>query len=254
MAATIDELALKLRDRDKQANSVKRYPIPGLENQQKLREYSEEEIKESLIENEERAKKHALTMKDNIFHNPFLYGDSIAEKAKLMADVKYRMLNREEEIDLVLYSAKYHDYGKIMIDPNIFLKDGDINRQEFAEIQKHSEYGAELINHCHYPKSLIGHHHEWWNGHGYPDKLKGEDIPLGSRIILIADAYDAMTHDRKYQKAFSQEQALETIKQYSEISFDPELVEIFISEIIKTSGKESNKKSNKEKDKEKLTQ
>jgi HD-GYP domain-containing protein (c-di-GMP phosphodiesterase class II) len=244
MAASIDELAAKLRDKDRQINDlIKKCTLSALNDQPDLKEHSEEEIKKSLIENEETAKRYSITQKDNIFHNAYLYGDSIAEEAKLIADVKFRMINREDEIDLVLYAARYHDCGKITL-ANILIKPGDISRQEFAEIQKHSEYGANMIKSCYYPRLLIGHHHENWDGTGYPDHKKGSDIPLGARVIRIPDSYNAMTNDRKYQKAFSPERALETIKKNSGKLFDPELVEIFISEMTKTPSKDSKDSGN----------
>ena len=74
----------------------------------------------------------------------------------------------------------------------------------------------------------ILYHHEWWNGHGYPHKLKGDLIPINSRIISIVDAYDVMANGSPYKKAISKKKAIETIKELSGVQFDPGLVEIFI--------------------------
>jgi len=222
MVTSIDELALKLRDKDRQING----------NQPGLLGPSHEKIKESLIEHEETAKLFSVVHTDNIFHNPHLYGDSIAENSKIIANAIYPLLKIEDEIDMLFYAAKYHDYGKIMLDQQLFIKREDISRQEFAEIQKHSEYGANMIRNCKYLKDIIGHHHENWDGTGYPNKLKGEAIPIGARVIRIPDSFDAMTHDRKYQKAIPQYQALEIIKKNSGTLFDPELVDIFVPRMI----------------------
>jgi len=241
MVADFDGLAMKLMERDRKTyDLIKKYAPSGFEKEpMNYKDMVYEEIKKSLIETEEEAKRHSVTRKDNIFHNPCICGPQIAENARLMAEVKYSMMNRKEDIEIVLYSAEYHDHGKAKVKLHLFFKNnGKIAREDFEEIKKHSEYGAEMIKHP-YPKFLIYHHHEWWNGKGYPDGLKGRAIPLGSRIILIADAFDAMTHNRPYQKAFSKEQALETLKKQAEICYDPELVEIFIAEITKKYNEEN---------------
>lgn len=127
--------------------------------------------------------------------------------------------------------AQFHDIGKIGISDNILLKAGPLTIREKKAMQRHSEIGYRIAqsNSDLAPiAEWILKHHEWWNGKGYPFGLKGEEIPLECRILAIADAYDAITSDRPYRKALSYEVAIEEIKRYAGIQFDPEIVELFI--------------------------
>jgi HD-GYP domain-containing protein (c-di-GMP phosphodiesterase class II) len=103
--------------------------------------------------------------------------------------------------------------------------------EEFEEIKRHSSIGAELVSRLAiYRRSaaIVRHHHERWDGKGYPDGLKGEQIPLGSRIIAVADTFDAMTSDRPYRRALSIEAAIAEIQRNSGTQFDPKVVDAFI--------------------------
>ena len=110
----------------------------------------------------------------------------------------------EKEVETIRLAAILHDIGKVGIKAKILLKNGSLNSKEFKEVQKHSEIGAEIIKPLKFFApivSIIRHHHENYNGTGYPDGLKGEDIPLASRILAIADAYVARTRKRAYREA-----------------------------------------------------
>ncbi|HOJ78728.1 MAG TPA: diguanylate cyclase [Bacillota bacterium] len=135
--------------------------------------------------------------------------------------------------DLKLF-AQFHDIGKVGIPDRILFKQGPLNTEEKHEMERHSEIGYKIALTT--PEltpiaNLILKHHEWWNGEGYPLGLKENAIPLESRILAIADAYDAMTSDRPYRKALSSEAALKELKNYSGIQFDPYLVDVFIDTI-----------------------
>ncbi len=123
-----------------------------------------------------------------------------------------------------------HDIGKIGVRSAVLCKPGALNTDETAEIRTHSEIGANIVRTI-YGLSLeraVRHHHERFDGTGYPDRLKGADIPLESRIIFIADTFDAMTSDRPYRRALSTEEGMREIQQQAGSQFDPALVDIAV--------------------------
>ncbi len=138
----------------------------------------------------------------------------------------------QQEMDNLSLLASLHDIGKIVVDERILKKPGKLTVKEKKEMEKHSEAGYRIAKSTHMLSDIaeyILYHHEYWDGKGYPHGLKGKDIPLLSRILSIADAYDAMTHDRPYKKAISKEEAIKELKNGSGKQFDPELVPLFIS-------------------------
>ncbi|MEW6681186.1 MAG: HD-GYP domain-containing protein, partial [bacterium] len=136
------------------------------------------------------------------------------------------------KIELIKYAGLLHDLGKIGISDNILLKPGKLTDEEFAEIKSHplkSESIIKLITFLKDALPIVRHHHEHYDGKGYPDGLAYEKIPLESRILAVADAFDAMTSDRPYRSAMSKEDAIGVLKKCSGTQFDPKVVEIFIS-------------------------
>jgi HD-GYP domain-containing protein (c-di-GMP phosphodiesterase class II) len=133
--------------------------------------------------------------------------------------------------DLKLLST-LHDIGKIGISDNIILKSSKLNSIERKAIEKHSEIGYRITktsNELSKVAKSILHHHEWWNGRGYPHKLRGEKIPINSRIVSIVDAYDAMTNDRPYRLALSKDRAISELIRCSDSQFDPKLTKRFLN-------------------------
>lgn len=142
----------------------------------------------------------------------------------------------EEHIDIELLRlcGVLHDIGKIGVPDKILGKTGRLSSEEFAVIKKHPEQGAQILRPMESDKrisnisKIIRHHHERYDGKGYPAGLKGKDIPYLSRVITIADSYDAMTSDRPYRKGMGAEVAREEIRKNSGSQFDPILAEKFI--------------------------
>jgi len=136
-----------------------------------------------------------------------------------------------DDIELIEIACLFHDVGKIRIPDAILHKRGRLSPEERLEMEKHPEYGAEILSKapCLYKYiPAVRHHHEWYNGNGYPDGLRGENIPMTAAIISLADAFDAMTSNRPYRKALSLQEALDYIRQNSGNQFHPELSEVFI--------------------------
>jgi putative nucleotidyltransferase with HDIG domain len=134
------------------------------------------------------------------------------------------------EMDNLKLAAILHDIGKIGIRDNVLLKEDRLTPEEFESMNMHTSYGAEILEHIKQLKSVIPGvkgHHEKYDGTGYPDGLKGTEIPLAARIIAVADTFDAMTTDRPYRKALSAEAAFNELKKFAGKQFDPEVVEAF---------------------------
>lgn len=135
-----------------------------------------------------------------------------------------------EEITDIRIAGLLHDLGKIGIPDNILLKPGKLDKTEYDIMKSHPTVGVKIIESIESLKSssvIIGSHQEQYNGEGYPKGLKGKDIPLGARIVAVADAFDAMTTTRPYRKAMSYKEAFEEIRRYSGTQFDPEVVRCF---------------------------
>jgi response regulator RpfG family c-di-GMP phosphodiesterase len=138
----------------------------------------------------------------------------------------------QEEIAKLEISGNLHDIGKIGIPDSILLKPGQLTDDEYEIIKKHPVIGSNIIGHLGMwtdEQDIIRHHHERFDGMGYPDRLKGEEIPLLARILSVADVYDALTTDRSYRQKMSNKVAAETIKENSGSQFDPNIVDIFFN-------------------------
>jgi HD-GYP domain-containing protein (c-di-GMP phosphodiesterase class II) len=129
-----------------------------------------------------------------------------------------------EEIEL---AGMLHDIGKIGVEDQILMKPARLDPHEQELMRRHPIYGASILEPSESLRPLVPlvlHHHENFDGSGYPEGRKGEEIPLGSRIIIVADAYEAMTSDRIYRKAIGHERAMEQLNRYKGIQFDPQVV------------------------------
>ena len=138
-----------------------------------------------------------------------------------------------EEQDLLLNASPMHDIGKIGVPDHILLKPGKFEPEEWEIMKTHAQIGADILSGDDTPMMCMAReialtHHEKWDGSGYPKGLKGEDIPLVGRITALADVFDALTSERPYKKAWSNEDAVAFIKEQSGRHFDPKLVACFI--------------------------
>ena len=138
------------------------------------------------------------------------------------------------EIEEVRLGAMLHDVGKVGIVESILNKNGPLNPEEWEAMKRHVEYGAKLLEPLRGTeriREMVAHHHEFFDGSGYPEALAGGQIPLGARIIAIADAYDTITSERTYKKARTPEEAFQELDRCGKAQFDPDLVRIFISRL-----------------------
>lgn len=142
----------------------------------------------------------------------------------------------ELEMGQLAMLATLHDIGKVSIPNSVLMKNGALDEDEKALMRTHPEKGYRIAKAAKELEGIadaIRSHHERYDGSGYPDGLKGEDIPLLARIFSIVDAYDAMTHDRPYRKTLTKEEAVKELIDFSGSQFDPKLVEVFVTKVIR---------------------
>ncbi|MCR5688469.1 MAG: HD-GYP domain-containing protein [Lachnospiraceae bacterium] len=171
-----------------------------------------------LFEQTASALVNAIDAKDRYTHG---HSSRVAEYSRRMAELSGKSSAECEEI---YYVALLHDVGKIGIPESIINKEGKLTDEEYEIIKQHPVLGAQILNSItEYPGLMVGarHHHERYDGKGYPDRLKGEDIPEIARIISVADAYDAMTSKRSYRKTIPQQSVREEIVKGAGTQFDP---------------------------------
>lgn len=168
--------------------------------------------------------------------------DTVEEKGRVTREARERFLEMvialatalglpEERIKGLRLLAQFHDIGNAGIHEQILLKPECLTQDEILEVHKHTDIGrriAQAVPELAHIADFILKHHEWWNGNGYPLGLKGEEIPLESRIIALVSAYDAMTNPRPHRGAMVREEAIAELRKCSGTQFDPLLVEKFI--------------------------
>lgn len=129
-----------------------------------------------------------------------------------------------EQIRLIQLSGMLHDVGKVTVSPAILNKDSSLTHMEYSLVKKHVDTGFELlrgIDHAEPVARVVRHHHERWDGSGYPDRLEEEDIPLASRVLGVADAFDAMASHRPYQTQLPRERIMRELRREKGRQFDP---------------------------------
>jgi len=150
---------------------------------------------------------------------------------KYSIEIGQKLGLKDDELEIIEYAAMLHDIGKIAVSDVILSKPGRLNDEEWAAVKKHPAISSDILSSLkllHAELPAVRHHHERFDGKGYPDGLKGEDIPLYARILALADAYDAMTSARPYREALSKEDAIQEIEKGKGSQFDPGLADIFL--------------------------
>ena len=158
-------------------------------------------------------------------------GEHVEETVRFVTEICNKLGLPREEIEMIKQGAALHDLGKIGISEKILLKKSKLTRSEFEQIKKHPQIGADILRPIHFLRNIIPlvfYHHEKWDGTGYPSGIKGEEIPIGARIIAIADVYQALTSDRPYRKAYPRQKAMRILKAGAGSQFDPRITDIFL--------------------------
>ena len=140
----------------------------------------------------------------------------------------------ESEIEALKAGALLHDIGKLAVPDYILNKPGSLTPAEFDKMKVHTIVGAEILERVGFPYPVVPvvrHHHERWDGRGYPDGLRGDQIPITARILTVADCFDAVREDRQYRKAMTREQAIQLLRDGSGTMFDPTVIGVFLDHL-----------------------
>jgi HD-GYP domain-containing protein (c-di-GMP phosphodiesterase class II) len=162
------------------------------------------------------------------------HGDRLVDFAISIAE---RLGVSPEEKVWLKYAAALHDIGKIGVKETILTKPGKLTSEEYEEMKTHPAKGAEILKEVKFLAPVVPivyHHQERYDGKGYPAGLSGNEIPIGSRIVAVLDAFDAMTTNRPYRKGLSTEVAINELRRYLGVQFDPQVVEAFLQVIAET--------------------
>ena len=187
-----------------------------------------------IAELEERSQQQTLAMATSLvslidLRDRYTGGHS-QRVAKYVRGIAMHMCLPDDETEMIVFAASLHDIGKIGVPDHVLLKPGALTDDEFEWIRKHPEWGWMAIRNVdgfQEAALLILHHHERLDGRGYPSRLRGNEIPLGSRIIAVADSYDALTTNRPYRIARTRVEALNELLRCRHTQFDAEVVNAF---------------------------
>lgn len=197
-----------------------------------------DKLKEKLSKTENRANQTLLesiyAFAKTIEAKDYYTGEHAENMVSIVIEIGRKLNLSEKEIEDLRRAAIFHDLGKIGIPDKILHKRGKLTKKEFEEIKKHPRIGAEIIRNVHFLNGVVPivlYHHERFDGLGYSAGLKGEEIPLGARIVAVADVYQALISDRPYRKAYSKKETLKIIKEGIGTQFDPRVVKAFLAVI-----------------------
>jgi len=184
-------------------------------------------------------KSHFSSVISSMQATMFAKSEETEEHTERLADYVRRMgqwLNLgQSQMDNLMLLSLLHDIGKIGIPEHILHKPGKLTDEEWIIMRKHTEIGYRIAlasPELHTIAPYILTHHERWDGNGYPNGVKGDDIPLLARILSIVDAFDAMTQDRVYRRGMDTEDAIKELRRCAGSQFDPTLVDLFIQHVL----------------------
>lgn len=226
----------ELRVRVKSLLKVKAYNDHLINYQQKLEKDVAERTKEvqlALKRAKDASYETILILSRAAEYRDKDTGSHILRVSNFAAAIAKTLGNDDEYIERILYGAPLHDVGKIGIPDSILLKPGKLTTEEFETMKTHTTIGGRILERSASPFAITGgeialSHHENWDGSGYPDALKGIQIPLSGRIVAVADVFDALTTKRPYKEPFPIDKSLEIIREWTGTHFDPDVARAFL--------------------------
>ncbi len=243
------------KERSGKSAHSKVYILPNITNTYNYMERLEQEVNEKTDELKKIQHAIIVSFANIVETRDGFTGQHIKNTSRYVAIIAkamqklYPNLLSNKDVDSMIQAAPLHDIGKISIPDSILCKAGKLTDEEYGIMKSHSKRGADIISemledigysrYLETAKDMAFYHHERWDGNGYPNGVKGENIPLSARIMAVADVYDALRSRRCYKEGLSEDESLSIIKDGSGTQFDPEIVSIFvknISEIEKVSG------------------
>ena len=209
------------------------------------------ENKEYRLNLEEKVRKQTDKIRDSFFNSLKSLALALEAKDKYtsghsqrVADIAVSIAKKlnmtSKEIEQLRFASLVHDIGKIGIKESVMNKEGGLTDDEYEYISTHSMIGENILTPVIEDKEIlkmVRHHHERYDGRGYPDGLPAQQIPLGARIVAVADMVDAMTSDRPYRKSVSREMASNELKRHASTQFDPQIVDAFIETMPETAAR-----------------
>ena len=208
----------------------RRLSMESLEYEKRL----EEEVSERTSDLRRREEEIALRLVSAAEYRDNDTGEHIRRLGLFAAELARAIGWPAFNVDDIRVAATMHDIGKIGISDTILLKAGKLEPDEFEAIKTHTEIGAGILTGSNIPllkmaKEIALYHHEKWDGSGYPNGLKGEDIPESARIVAVVDVYDAMAYDRVYRSAFAEEKVHGIMRNERGRHFDPRILDVFFA-------------------------
>ena len=174
------------------------------------------------------------SIKNKLYENKYESQSHYQRLITMARDFGKAMKLEKIDIENLALLAELHDIGKVGLEKELLLKSGPLSEEEWQSIKRHPELGFKIVSAStkltHIGKGILAHH-EHWDGNGYPQGLKGEEIPLIARIFSIVEAYDVMTHERSYKPTYTKDRAIIELKRNSGTQFDPSLVVAFLNYI-----------------------
>jgi len=197
----------------------------------------ERQVLEGLREVEERERETLFRLARAIEFRDFGTGLHLVRMARFAGFIAEGLNLSNDEVRMIELAAPLHDIGKIGVPDAILLKHGRLTDEECAVMCKHPQIGFEILRDSQSRFVQLGatialRHHERWNGSGYPDALRGDQIPLAARVVALADVFESLISERPYKRAWSHDEAVAYVREHSGVLFDPECVSALLKDMV----------------------